>query len=75
MSEIYFIDDRKYKFNILDENTLDFVKKYYNEIDNKQKPNNVINNNKYSINNASFIIKFSIGVIFIFILWDYIVNT
>ena len=28
MSEIYLINDRKYKFDILDENTLDFVKKY-----------------------------------------------
>lgn len=69
MSEIYFINDRKYKFDILDENTLDFVKKYYIEIDNKQ------NNNRVSINNLLFIIKFIMVIIFIVILYDYIVNT
>lgn len=70
MSEIYLINDRKYKFNILDENTLDFVKQYYREID--KKDDKIYIDNKYSVNSSSFIMKFIMVCIFVFILWDYI---
>lgn len=70
MSEIYLINDRKYMFDILNENTLDYVKKYYREIDNKNKSPHF--NNRYSINNSSFIVKFILICVFVFILWDYI---
>lgn len=70
MSEIYFINDRRYKFDILNENTLDFVKKYYREIDKKDV--DVYVDNRYSVNSSSFIIKFIMMCIFVFILWDYI---
>ena len=72
MSEIYLINDRKYKFDILDENTLDFVKKYYREIDKKDDKIDI--NNRYSINSSSFIMKFIMVGVFVFILWDYITN-
>ena len=70
MSEIYLINDRKYKFDILDVNTLDFVKKYYREIDKKDDKIDI--NNRYSINSSSFIMQFIMVVVFVFILWDYI---
>ena len=70
MSEIYLVNDRKYKFDILDENTLDFVKKYYREIDKKDDKIDI--NNRYSINSSSFIMQFIMVGIFVFILWDYI---
>ena len=70
MTEIYFINNRKYKFDILDENTLDFIKKYYNELDTKN--NTKINNNEYSINNSTFIIKFILLILFIFIISNHI---
>ena len=65
MSEIYLINDRKYKFNILDENTLDFVKQYYREID--KKDDEIYIDNKYSVNSSSFIMKFIMVCIFVFI--------
>ena len=70
MSEIYLVNDRKYKFDILNENTLDFVKKYYREIDKKDDKKYI--DNRYSINSSSFIMKFIMVVVFVFILWDYI---
>lgn len=72
MSEIYLINDRKYKFNILDENTFEFVKQYYREIDKKEDEQ--YSNNIYSINSSSFIMKFIMVSVFVFILWDYINN-
>jgi hypothetical protein len=72
MSEIYLINERKYKFNILDENTLDFIKQYYRDIDTSK--DNIYSDDKYSIYSSAFIIKFVIVCIFVFILWNYINN-
>ena len=72
MSEIYLVNDRKYKFDILDENTLDFVKKYYREKD--KKDDKIYIDDRYSINSSSFIMKFIMVGVFVFILWDYITN-